>query len=185
MIRQNRTFRQFITGAAKRRRRFAGDERGVTLIEFGLLALPFFAIVGAILETALVFLASQVLDSAVHDSARLIRTGQSHAQSYTGTEYAAAICEGLYGLFDCDQLKVNVSVVADFASATLNPVADPDTGNWLIVENYDDGIGSSVIVVEAYYKWPIMLNLYDFNLANLPDDTRLLSSVRLFRNEPF
>jgi Flp pilus assembly protein TadG len=47
-----------------RRRGFARDESGVTAIEFGLLALPFFSILGAILETSLVFLSGQVLESA-------------------------------------------------------------------------------------------------------------------------
>lgn len=161
------------------------DEKGVTLVEFGLLALPFFAIVGAILETSLVFLASQVLDSAVEDSARLIRTGQAQSQNYTEVEFRAAICDGLYSMFDCDEVKVKVSEIANFASATLNPVADITDGSWTLVETYEDGVGSSIILVEAYYKWPIVLNIFDFNLANLPDNTRMLSSVRLFRNEPF
>ena len=33
-------------------RNFARDERGVTAIEFGILALPFFMIIGATLETS-------------------------------------------------------------------------------------------------------------------------------------
>ncbi len=185
MRKKPRNLWQIITGALKRRRKFARDERGVTVIEFALLALPFFAIIGAILETGIIFLASQILDSALADSSRLIRTGQAQAQSYTATEYRAAICEGLYGMFDCNALKVKVTEVADFSSATLSPVADPDDGAWLIVESYNDGVGSSFVMVEAYYKWPVLLNLYDFNLSNLPDGTRLLSSVRVFRNEPF
>ena len=88
-------------------------------------------------------------------------------------------------MFDCDEVKVKVSEIANFASATLNPVADITDGSWTLVETYEDGVGSSIILVEAYYKWPIVLNIFDFNLANLPDNTRMLSSVRLFRNEPF
>ena len=53
-------------------RRLVRDQRAVTAIEFGMLAFPFFAIVGAILQTSVVFLASQVLESAVHDAARTI-----------------------------------------------------------------------------------------------------------------
>ena len=58
----------------RRWRGFAHDESGVTAIEFGLLAVPFFSILGAILETSLVFLSGQVLESAVQDASRLIRT---------------------------------------------------------------------------------------------------------------
>lgn len=166
-------------------RRFRRDEGGVTAVEFGLLALPFFAIIGAILETALIFLASQVLDSAVNDSSRLIRTGQAHAANYTADSYRTAICDNLYGLFDCDEIKIRVTQVANFAGANIGVPTDPGTGNWTVVENYDHGNGNSIILVEAYYKWPIALNMFDFNLSNLPDNTRMLSAVRVFRNEPF
>ena len=166
-------------------RRFRRDEGGVTAVEFGLLALPFFAIIGAILETALIFLASQVLDSAVNDSSRLIRTGQAQAANYTVENYRDAICENLYGLFDCDLVKIRVTQVANFAGANIDVPTDPVTGNWTVVESYDHGTGNSIILVEAYYKWPIALNMLDFNLSNLPDNTRMLSAVRVFRNEPF
>ncbi len=185
MIKKSRNLGELTALALFKPGRLARDERGVTLVEFALLALPFFAIVGAILETSLVFLASQVLDSAVEDSARLIRTGQAQSQNYTEAEFRSAICNGLYSMFDCTGLKVKVSEIATFAAATLNPVADITDGSWTLIETYEDGVGSSIVLVEAYYKWPIVLNIFDFNLANLPDNTRMLSSVRLFRNEPF
>ncbi len=82
-------FRLFVRAMNVRTRtmgRFRRDEKGVTAVEFGLLSLPFFAIIGAILETSLIFMASQILDSAVNDSARLIRTGQAQAANFTSTE---------------------------------------------------------------------------------------------------
>ncbi|MCF6327379.1 MAG: pilus assembly protein [Devosiaceae bacterium] len=164
---------------------FKGDENGVTAVEFGLLALPFFAIIGAILETSLIFLASQILDSAVNDSSRLIKTGQAQSADYTSTEYRAAICDGLYEMFDCNNLRIRVSEVASFGAATLSNVVDLTDGSWTIVENYDDGAGASIILVEAYYKWPTMLDILSFDLSNLADGTRMLSAVRVFRNEPF
>ena len=71
----------------RRRRGFARDDSGVTAIEFGLLALPFFSILGAILETSLVFLSGQVLESAVQDTSRLIRTGQAQVASVTAAQF--------------------------------------------------------------------------------------------------
>jgi len=170
---------------ATRRRKFLADEKGVTAIEFAMLGLPFFAIIGAILETALIFFASQVLDSALNDSARLIRTGQAQTQNYNVNTFRDAVCSELYGLFDCKKLKIRVSKINSFSSAGLKSVIDPKTGNWKLVQSYDDGAANSIIMVEAYYKWPTMLDFFSFNLANLPDNTRLLSAVRIFRNEPF
>lgn len=181
----------------RRARSFGRDERGVTMVEFSILALPFFTIVGAILETSMIFLAGQILDSAVQDSARLIRTGQAQTAAYDAAGFRTAICAGLYEpLFDCDaaddRLRINVTVVSDFASAS-NPSyplktgedCKPDDCEWTLADDYDPGEGEDVILVRAYYKWPTVLNLPGFNFQTLPDGTRLLGAARVFKNEPF
>ena len=61
-----------LASAKARMRALARDERGVTAIEFGVLALPFFTVIFAILQTAIMFLASQVLDSALEDASRKV-----------------------------------------------------------------------------------------------------------------
>ncbi|MGV3652025.1 MAG: TadE/TadG family type IV pilus assembly protein [Devosia sp.] len=180
-----------MAAAHSRWRRFGADRSGATMIEFALLGIPFFAIVAAILETSMIFFASQVLDSAVHDSARLIRTGQAQNAGLDTAGYKRAICGGLYRLFDCNGLRVKVSVVGDFSAvARVAPVASGEDCSeqdceWTVVEDFQPGAGSDVVMVEAYYRWPILINLPGLNLMNLPDGTRLLGAVRVFQNEPF
>jgi hypothetical protein len=41
------------------------------------------------------------------------------------------------------------------------------------------------MVVQAYYKWPVILNLGGFNMANLGSGERVLGAATVFRNEPF
>ena len=53
------------------------DERGSAAIEFAIIAPIFFFLMFVIAETALVFIAEQVMDNAVFETARLIRTGQA------------------------------------------------------------------------------------------------------------
>jgi Flp pilus assembly protein TadG len=180
--------------AVGRGRVLARDEKAATAVEFGLLALPFFSIIFAILETATVFFAGQILDSAVNDSSRLIRTGQAQTAAFTDDDYRDAICDRLYGLFDCDdhnKLRIRVTTISDFSSASPStPIAptcySQGTGCELTVtETYEPGVGSSVVLVEAYYKWPTIVNLPLFNFAAMEDGTRLLAAVRVFRNEPF
>ena len=161
------------------------DERGVTLIEFALLAVPFFAIIAAIIETALIFFAAQVLDAAAADGARYIRTGQAQSQGFDLTTFRAAICDNLYGLFNCDDLKIKVSKLSDFTAASLPEPVDPKTGAWKITSDYAAGGRNDVILVQVYYKWPMIINFPGVNLSNLPDGTKLLSSVHVFENEPF
>lgn len=174
----------FVLSRLRRRAKaFGRDSKGATAVEFALLALPFFTIIFAILETAIVFLASQVLETAVEDSTRLLRTGQ--AQSYSAANYRTAICDRLFSMFNCAQLKIKVSVVNSFASATVTPPLDPSTGNWTMAEAFAPGASSSILLVQAYYKWPTLIDFGGFNLQTQSDGTRLLSAVRVLRNEPY
>lgn len=164
--------------------RLARDEKGATLIEFGFLALPFFAILGATLETALVFFAAQILDSAVGDASRIIRTGQAQNAEWSMADFRQSLCSRTLNVFNCDAIRIRVHTVNLFANATYAAPVDED-GNWTLVEDYNDGGPSSIVFVEAYYKWPVAINLFGFNLVNQPDGTHLLGSSRVFKNEPF
>ncbi|HUV32118.1 MAG TPA: TadE/TadG family type IV pilus assembly protein [Devosiaceae bacterium] len=164
--------------------RLARDQSGATMIEFGILALPFFAIIGATFEMALVFLASQVLDGSVGDASRLIRTGQTHTANFELADFRVAVCDHSFGLFNCDELQIKVHTLSEFADATYGLPVDED-GEWTIAEAYNHGGPSSIVYVEVYYKWPTVLNLFGFDLADQPDGTRLLASSRVFKNEPF
>lgn len=189
--------KRLLSPAIRRARRFGGNDSGVTAIEFGLLALPFFTVVTAIVETALIFLAGQILDSAVNDSSRLIRTGQAQTGTppYNAEAYRKAICDGLYNMFDCDladdKLRVSVTVISNFAAAAFDyPLktgedCKKDKCDWTLADDYKPGKGSDVVLVQAYYRWPVVVNLPGFNFQTLPDGTRLLGASRVFRNEPF
>ena len=168
---------------------FMRDQRGATAVELGLLALPFFSIIGAILETSLVFLSGQVLESAVQDTSRLIRTGQSQGVIYNAADFKASVCDRLYGLFgNCSGLHVEVQTVLDFTSVAISPPFDRTCEadcQWTRPESYAPGVGTSFVVVQVYYKWPVILSIGDMTLANLPEQKRLLATSAVFRNEPF
>jgi Flp pilus assembly protein TadG len=185
-----------------RRRSFARDESGVTAIEFGLLALPFFSILGAILETSLVFLSGQVLESAVQDTSRLIRTGQAQEASVTAAGFKSMVCDRVFGLIrDCDSLHIEVKVIDAFGDIDVDAPVNwscppPAAGQteaqakaacaaWTRPESYTPGGGSSIVMVQVYYKWPVIVPFGGLGLANLPDGRRVMGSATVFRNEPF
>ena len=58
-------------------RRFRRNRRGSAAVEFALIAPIFFGLLFAIIELAMVFFASQVLETVTQDSARMIMTGQA------------------------------------------------------------------------------------------------------------
>lgn len=185
-----------------RRAGFLRDEEGVTAVEFGLLALPFFSILSAILETSLIFLSAQALESAVQDTSRLIRTGQAQQANVTADGFKDLVCDRLFGLFsDCDALHVEVEVVDAFNDVDFTPpvvweCGEPAPGQteeeaaascaaWTRPESYTPGNGSSIVAVQVYYKWSIIVPLGGLGLANLPSGQRLLGAATVFRNEPF
>jgi hypothetical protein len=182
------TLRRLAASALGRARAFGRDQTGDTAIEFGILALPFFTLVLAILQTAIMFLSTQVLDSALEDASRRIRTGQ--ATSYTLDQFRNYMCGYTFNLLDCSQIQLKAQVIDDFSSVdtTVPETCDYDEGTCEWTENwqaYDPGSGRSVMQVSAYYRYPLLVVLPYFNLKNQPDNYRLISAIRVFRNEPF
>ena len=58
-------------------RRFRRSRAGSAAVEFALVAPVFFALLFAIIEVAIMFFASQVLETITQDSARALMTGQA------------------------------------------------------------------------------------------------------------
>ena len=111
-------------------RRFRSNRRGSVAIEFSLIAVPFFALLYAIIETAMVFFASQVLETAVQDTSRLILTGQAQtgATPLTQQTFKDAVCARLTVMFDCPNgIFVDVQ---SYSSFTNVKIVDPiDAGD--------------------------------------------------------
>jgi len=168
-------------------RRFARHQRGAVAVEFGLILLPFLALMFGIMETALVFFADQTLETAVADSARLIMTGQAQTQNLNATTFKNAVCARIYGLFDCQAgVYVNVQTYSSFGSITYTPPLD-NNGN-LQTSNfvYQPGGPGDIVVVQLFYQWPIYVSLMNLNkLANMSGNYRLLVATAAFRNEPY
>lgn len=173
-----------IIGSAKTKRCFGRDRSGATVVEFGLLALPLFALIFAILETAITLFANNALQTATGDAARLIRTGQVQQEGFTADAFRDEICSSAYSMFDCGNLKVDVQKYPTFGSVDMSLPLDAD-GNLGSDVQYTPGDGGDIVVVRAFYEWPVFVRLMGHDLTNLPNGKRLLVGVAAFRNEPF
>ncbi len=170
---------------ARLARRFLRRQEGAAAVEFALVAVPFLALIFAILETALVFFAGQTLEAAVTDASRLIMTGQAQTANYTQADFKNAVCSRIYGLFDCSGgLYVDVKNYSSFSSiSTAQPV---NNGNFDSSKITYQAAGPNCIqVVSVYYQWPIYVTMLGNNLANLNGNKRLLAATAVFRNEPY
>src|SRR4051794_18822486 len=82
-------------------RRFRRNHRGSAAVEFALVAPIFFALLFATIELALVFFASQVLETITGDNARTIMTGQAQTAALTQAQFKTQVCNSVPALFDC------------------------------------------------------------------------------------
>jgi len=168
-------------------RLFVRRQDGSVAVEFGLILLPFLALVFGIMETALVFFADQTLETAVADSARLIMTGQAQTQNLTAATFKNAVCARIYGLFNCaNGVYVNVQTYSNFGSISYSPPLDTN-GN-LVTSNfvYQPGGPGDIVVVQLFYQWPIYVSLMNLSkLSNMTGNSRLLVATAAFRNEPY
>lgn len=166
-------------------KRFRRDEKGATAIEFGFIALPFIALMFAIIETAMVFFAGQTMETAVSNSARLIRTGQAQQQGFSQKDFKDQVCAQVMSLFDCaDGLYIDVKTFKTFGEIDLSRPID-GSGNLKKDFDYEPGHGGDIVVVRAFYEWPVFVKLLGLNLSNMSNGSHLLSSAAAFRNEPF
>jgi Flp pilus assembly protein TadG len=167
--------------AFREMRRLARKEDGSAAIEFGMVAAPFLLLVFAIMETAIVFLAGQTLETAVSDSARLIMTGQAQTQGFNQSAFKNEVCNRIYGLFDCaNGVYVDVKKYTTFSSVDLSSPLDSN-GNFQNNMSYQPGCPGDIVVVRLFYQWPIYVSL----LQNMSGNNRLLIATSAFRNEPF
>ena len=42
-----------------------------------------------------------------------------------------------------------------------------------------------IVIVSVYYEWQLITPMMGSSMANAPDNTRILVSSQVFRNEPF
>jgi len=167
-------------------KRFSRDQDGAMAVEFAILSLPFIGTLFAIFEAALMFSASQMLDTGINTAARMIRTGQVQAQSMDATAFKNLVCANIPGMLDCaNGLKVDVRSFPNFGNISLPPATDDD--GELKEENFTflPGNPSEVVVVRAYYSWQLLFPGQFSGLSNMGGNKRLLASAATFRNEPF
>jgi len=170
---------------AKVARRFIREQNGTAAVEFALIAVPFLALLFAILETALVFFAGQTLEAAVSDASRLIMTGQAQTAGYSQADFKTQVCNRIAGLFDCSGgVYVDVKQYSSFTSVnTASPVTNGTFDTTKMA--YVPGGPGCIEVVTLYYQWPIYVSLLGNNLSNLNGSKRLLVATAVFRNESY
>ncbi len=174
--------------------RFRRSQSGATAVEFGFVAIPFFGLLFAIFETALMFWTSEVLEESLSQASRRLLTGQavSRYTSANPTVNAQAFRDDIcavapMGLIDCSKLYVDVKVYANFSSAT-NGTSNPIVNNALNTSafSYNQPQPGQIVVARAVLDYRLFLTAWaSASLGNLGPGHRALVATTTFRAEPF
>jgi Flp pilus assembly protein TadG len=169
--------------AWRMRRGFRRNVSGATAVEFGMLAMPFFFLVFAIIETGVVIGAGVLLDNAVKDVARQVMTGQIQSSDVDPKTFKAKICDEVDILMDCAKVKVDLRTFPAFGAIPSNipmKLASVDDTGFC----FDPGAQDSITVLRAFYEWPWKAGFLQ-KLSEGSNGNALLFSIAPFMNEPF
>ena len=168
-------------------RRFRRSRGGSAAVEFALVAPIFFALLFAILETAIMFFATQVLETVVQNSARSILTGQTQNAGYTTAALFQqnVVCQQIPALLTCANIVIDVESWPSFSGTmAVNNLVDSSC-NFINLQ-YSPGGSSAIVVVKLAYKWPLFVTGFGWNMSTTGcTNTRVLMAAAAFQNEPY
>ena len=166
-------------------RRFRRNRAGSAAVEFALVAPVFFALLFAIIEVALMFFASQVLETITQESARQILTGQAQTAGLTQTQFHDnVVCPQISALFTCANVFVDVESYPSFSNISINNQTDCSS-TFNNIMHYSPGNPGDIVVVRLFYQWPLFVTGLGFNMCNMSGNKRLLVATAAFQNEPY
>ena len=171
--------------------RFTGNRSGSTAIEFSLLALPFAALVFAILESCISFAGQQVMANITDDIARQLRTGQLRPADVDQTKLETMICDRLKIIVatGCPGLEVDLQQFDTFAEAAAVRIKLTGTGDQKDLDTtgftVDPGPAMSKNMLRVFYRWPVITDFMSKLVSNLKDGKTLHFATVTWQNEPF
>jgi Flp pilus assembly protein TadG len=173
---------------------FARADRGAAAVEFAIIAVPFIALLLAILQTAIVLFAAQALESATETAARQIMTGQAQSANLTVSQFRNLICPTTSGgtsnttlpkLIDCSKLIIDVRVANNFSSADTSKTVFTTPSQ----AQFNPGGPSTINVVRVMYQLPSYLSILGgtSNIFGVSGGTtkNVILATAVFQTEPY
>jgi Flp pilus assembly protein TadG len=182
-------------------RRLRLDTRGMTAVEFGLIAPPLFLMLIGMVELGLMSAAQAVMDNAAFSASRVGKTGYAEAGKTQDVAVAAAIKNAASGYLDPGKITVASKAYADYGDiGQPEPFTDTDkNGKRDPGEPYTDvngngaydadqgkaGLGASaqIVVYTATYDWALVTPMID-KLIGDQGVVKLTSEI-VVKNEPY
>jgi Flp pilus assembly protein TadG len=186
-------------------KRIKKSESGSTALEFGILAIPFFMIIAATIETLIAFAGEQLLVNAVDKMSRQLRTGQitfnaGQPTDLTEAEFRTQFCNEIKIVLSCSEvispdqkLYIDLKNVVNYSDIDVGipkvsaaEYSELDTSGF----TYSPGGSGSINVLRVYYKWDVTIDLIRPYITNIRPGTEgseyyLMVATTAFRNEGY
>ncbi|MBY3442269.1 TadE/TadG family type IV pilus assembly protein [Rhizobium laguerreae] len=156
-------------------RALARSRDGAAAIEFALLAIPYFLVIFAILETFVAFAAEELVSNAVDTMSRRMRTGQitynlGRTTDMNQAQFRQAFCDEISILIRCSATEVATPSklyldVQTFSTFSAIPTTIPklSTDKYADINpaafKYTPGGAGTINMLRAYYRWEIITDL--------------------------
>jgi Flp pilus assembly protein TadG len=165
--------RRALTGLRRTGDRF---RRGVTAVEFALIAPVFFMIFIGIVEMSLMMLAQHLMENATFNASRIAKTGYI-ANNKTQLETVMDVIDRELGSLD-PLIRVAQLTFTSTVYTGWNAIGQPDQGT--------EGLGTAnqIVVYTVSYPWKVFTPMIGNIIA---DDNGIinLSSRIVIQNEPY
>ena len=171
-------------------RRYRSSERGATTIEFAMVAFPFFAMLGVIIETGAMMFTEYGLQAAVQDAARTARTGQAQGGSKTVADFKTLICaRAALGSSCASKLNVYANSYATWSQLAanmpiFNNIGIKDDGTTDPIP-YKLGAPTCPSSLVATYDWKFTMPMMNYMGNVQSNKARRLVGFAMFQTEPY
>ena len=177
-------------------------EKGSAAIEFAMVAPVFFLMLMGTVEAGVMFFAQSTLQNAVNDAARLVQTGQSacfttdannNCVPMTAQQFRDQICNETSPLLqNCavapggnTDLQFDVTAYPSGFTGVTNTSPLDAAKNLPNLTVFNVGGACDVVLVRAFYRWPVFTPGLNTLLANMANNYHLMATAAAFRNEPY
>jgi Flp pilus assembly protein TadG len=173
-------------------RRLRRDERGVTAIEFAIVATPFFMFIFGTIGIGLHFFITNSIEHAVEAAARKIRTGQAQTAGTTVGDFKTEVCAEAASFVECNgKLQIHIQHATEWSGIT--PAACKDgtslaTAAGAAGDSVSDFSGeeSEAVLITVCYQWDLPASIPFITLGD-PDlgGASIIQAATTFRTEPY
>ncbi|MEQ8666818.1 MAG: TadE/TadG family type IV pilus assembly protein [Rhodospirillales bacterium] len=185
------------TQLPERIRSFRRNRRGVTAVEFALVAPVFLYLLIGIFEVALMMFGIAMVETAAQNAARQLLTGTAQSSGDAEAAFQTELCNNLTVVYDCNDIILDVRTYASFTAVTIPDIKingngdlvyedgdNDDSNDVLFTAEFSAGGASEIMVVRAIYSWDFATP-YIGTLIGDSSGRKSLQTTVVFRSEPY